>query len=447
MGNLEFKCSCCEHSIEVTADQIGYVVYCPNCMAELIVPDLDVPPPPPAVPEDLPQSPVPGLSSPFAEPTPSQIIYRDANGNPLIPDDVSRAVAGTDDEELSETKIALAETLKALQAHQKALADARKELAQKEKILSETQHHKTEENNVQETDSLPLDTDALPAGGLPTLEDVSSGQRSGEARLPETTQNLQPMMRNAEESATTEMPMDKAYQDAVFGGSDTEKLRSSVTNESMQFRPFFTPHGDFLPFSQEEISEALAAEDPSLFEAVQQIVPNPQCWSYSVFALILETHINMYLPELPETPMPTVFFRGGQKYFDELVTRQAEFLTCCRKIITILGERFEHAIQFHDVLGLAELVRDLDRPMKDLYKYMEGFQALALPKKEPFPELRDLFLEFYNEVRIGLLAVVDRLDQRSELSPFEAKKGTINVSVIPYTIHRFNLLLKTFPNV
>ena len=50
MSELTFSCSNCSQMVSVSIEQAGFVVYCPNCQAELIVPEVQSEPEPPAQP-------------------------------------------------------------------------------------------------------------------------------------------------------------------------------------------------------------------------------------------------------------------------------------------------------------------------------------------------------------------------------------------------------------
>jgi hypothetical protein len=457
MSDFKFKCICCNAEIDVTSAQVGYVVYCPKCMAELIVPEFTGDTPLPIAPDpeklrerDLHQTdsvvlmnsirPSGSIEPDESAPTPppagmfvpephqqddyghpssesiSQIIYRDSSGKPMIPNDVSRAVASGNMGEMTETKLALAETLKALQEHQRALAEARKELAANKVVQSDT--------NMME--------------------------------ISDTTNKLI----NEDQDATTELNLEPSS--FVFQPKDTpieeephpvaeevhqvEEPKESVHADDMEYHPFYTPRGEFLPFTDEDFSEALQHETDAVLVAISEIRPGPECWSYSVFALLLENHVGSYLPErLPITPMSGVFFGSGQKYLDEIRTQHTIFMNVLRRMIKPMGVQFQFALKHHDIYAFAEILNELDTHLHEFHQFMMNFQQIAFPKKEPFIRFRERMLECYDYVRFRLVRVVERLDHRSAFTPEQAMLGTINVSLNPPQLHEMALLLKLFP--
>lgn len=453
MSDFTFKCICCNTEIDVSSSQVGYVVYCPKCMAELIVPEFtgDTPqpivpdhskleprdftktdsvvlqdylrpsstvepeeaPPPPSgisIPETTPQS-----SHPSSESI-SQVIYRDSAGEPMIPDEVTRAVATGDMGEMTETKLALAETLKALQEHQRALAEARKELAQNKAIQSDT-------NMMEISDT----TNKL------INENEEATQ---ELALQPSSFVFQPKDTPVEEEPQPET--EEVYQE--------QESAESINYDDMEYNPFYTPHGEFLPFSDEDFSEALQHETDEVLVAISQIRPGPECWSYSVFALLLENHVVSYLPErLPITPMSGVFFGSSQKYLDEIKAQHTIFMNVLRRMIKPMGVQFQFAIKQHDIYAFAEILNELDTHLHELHQFMMNFQQIALPKKDPFVRFREVMLESYDYVRFRLIRIVERLDHRSEYTPEQAMLGIINVSLNPPQLHEMGLLLKLFP--
>ncbi len=446
MSTFTFKCICCNSEIDVTLEQVGYVVYCSKCMAELIVPEFTGNTPQPISPSPESKTPPPSnlhqtdsviLQSnvppdpsqyydqpePTQEPpqrrsseTVSQVIYQDSEGNPIIPDEVAQAVASGNINEMTETKLALAETLKALQEHQRALADARKELADKNAILSDTNMM-----HISDTTNKLLDEQQEATQELKLQDSSLVIQPRGDA--PEDSSSI--------EETTVEEHFHEEHDDNHY---------------EIDYQPFYTPHGDFLPFSDEDFSEALQHESDEVLSAISEIRPGPHCWSYSVFALLLETHMAMWMPEqLPISPMSGVFFGSSQKYLEEIRAQQTIFMNVMRRMIKPMGEQFQFALKNHDIYAFAEILAEVDTHMQELHQFMLNFQEIAMPKKTPFIRYREIMLQSYDYVRFRLMRIVERLDERSAMTPEQAMMGSVNVSLNTPALHEMALLLNLFP--
>ncbi|RMD82897.1 MAG: hypothetical protein D6820_03070 [Lentisphaerae bacterium] len=228
--------------------------------------------------------------------------------------------------------------------------------------------------------------------------------------------------------------------------SDTEALREQIDLTASivgnGFRPFFSPHGTFIPFSDEDFNTALANEDGDLFPYLEQVQPGGHCWSYQVFGIILEYHVNKYLPEWDwPTEFANVFLGSTSKYLHEMNQDFLTLLNILRRMVRPLGEPFQHNIEYHDIFGWMEMVVELDERMNELFQFFQQFTAKAFPHKDPFYELFAEMVAVYSDVRWRLLDICERLYARSTLTPFAAQKGTISVSLIFPRIYRLNILL------
>ncbi len=200
----------------------------------------------------------------------------------------------------------------------------------------------------------------------------------------------------------------------------------------------------FLPFTENELYSLMQSAAPETIDRIESIPWDGSCWPYAVFAILLETRIEEYLPELaPLAESPTTYFGDDAKYLKVLREEQLRFLEIIANVCAAFGLPFQLAVQRYDIYSMATCLNNLSQPLNELHEFFRETQQVVFPKKPPFPELRQLLESWHNECRYRLLVVAYRLEERSHLTPRQARLGTINVSIIPATIHEFNMMLQT----
>ncbi len=402
MPDLQFSCSNCGEAITVSSDQAGFVTYCPNCQAELIVPEIEVPaqPEPPPQNEPPPTAPQPPGDPGFHE-SPSQILERKMvrhteQARPVAPPPEPPPAPPADMPELRP----LGGTQDGgLQAPTPPLTPA--DPGNQTTILSPDTFNEIAETEIYDPQAL-----------------------SGRARL------------------------DDGYLEAHAGEVHIDSDVHAYVHENSIPHTHAVPYynGVFQPFGENDITAALAEEDPNTLARVQTITPGPTAWPCSVFGVLIEARLVTYLPEsLPEAKYPSVMFGSADKFFPQIRELQPRFLSIVSRLSKIMGADFQYALTHYDLDRMVDIACRLEDPLAEIYDFMIDVQELALPKKDPLPRLREMVLSWYPQVRVLLADLVQRLYNRSILPPEQADLRIVNVSVTPAGLHYFNQAMRTVP--